>query len=400
MLATLRGDLRDRRTVQQLGVSLALVDPVLAPRVAPHTIELGPHAIAPLGIGVDVGPLRSWRGEDLVEALCHRERERIFQSDLEHEWTAGNLRPHLSPECSLLVECLLRPSGRLAQRQQCSPCGRPADLLRQRSELFHVEPGTDRRLEHAAALVPHCGCQSRDLVDVGQPAGHRLAGVARVRRRLRRGEPDGAGLDGFTDERPHRVDLVVGRLAFGGRRAEDVQPQRGVPDHRRHIQTLVDAVECVEIFGEGLERPVDPGFECLDRHALDVLKRAGDHTPMLGACRRNREAAVAHHDRRDAVPARRRQIAVPRHLRVVVGVDVDETRRQHEAVEVDDLRAAGGVDVTDGDDAIALHRHVGRARGRPGAVDDLAAPKYEVHGSPYSSNVLSRRYPLNPDAAE
>ena len=48
---------------------------------------------------------------------------------------------------------------------------------------------------------------------------------------------------------------------------------------------------------------------------------------VLGARRRDREAAVAGDDRRDAVPARRREPRIPEHLRVVVGVDVEEAGR-------------------------------------------------------------------------
>ena len=39
---------------------------------------------------------------------------------------------------------------------------------------------------------------------------------------------------------------------------------------------------------------------------------------------RERDAAVAEHDRRDAVPARRRRVGVPCQLRVEMGVHVDK----------------------------------------------------------------------------
>src|SRR4029078_315489 len=45
-----------------------------------------------------------------------------------------------------------------------------------------------------------------------------------------------------------------------------------------------------------------------------------------------REAAVPHHDGRDAVPAGIRALAVPEDLRVHVRVGVDEPRRDDEAV--------------------------------------------------------------------
>src|SRR5436309_3433638 len=83
------------------------------------------------------------------------------------------------------------------------------------------------------------------------------------------------------------------------------------------------AVQGVDVLGEGLEAPGDAGLERLDRHAFDVLEQSHDDVAVLRQRRRDTEAAVAHHDARDAVPARRGQVAVPEDLRVVVRVDVD-----------------------------------------------------------------------------
>ena len=52
-----------------------------------------------------------------------------------------------------------------------------------------------------------------------------------------------------------------------------------------------------------------------------------DHVVVLGPGRRDREAAVAGHHGGDAVVRRRPQRRIPEHLRVVVGVDVDEAGR-------------------------------------------------------------------------
>ena len=56
---------------------------------------------------------------------------------------------------------------------------------------------------------------------------------------------------------------------------------------------------------------------------------------VLGAGRRDREAAVAGDDGGDAVEARRRERRVPEHLRVVVRVDVDEPGRDDVAAGVE-----------------------------------------------------------------
>ena len=56
--------------------------------------------------------------------------------------------------------------------------------------------------------------------------------------------------------------------------------------------------------------------------------------------RREADAAVAHHARRHAVQRRRRELVVPRHLAVVVRVDVDEARRARCAPSASIVRRA------------------------------------------------------------
>ena len=94
-----------------------------------------------------------------------------------------------------------------------------------------------------------------------------------------------------------------------------------------------------EVLGEGGEVPRDAGGERGDVHVLDVLERAGDQLVVLGARRRDREPAVAGDDGGDAVEARRRERGVPEHLRVVVGVDVDEAGRDDAVAGVEDAIA-------------------------------------------------------------
>ena len=68
-----------------------------------------------------------------------------------------------------------------------------------------------------------------------------------------------------------------------------------------------------------------------------------DRSRSLGAHRREAEAAVADHDRRDAVPARQRAVRIPEQLRVVVRVQVDEAGRDDQAVGVEHaVRVAPG----------------------------------------------------------
>ena len=91
----------------------------------------------------------------------------------------------------------------------------------------------------------------------------------------------------------------------------------------------------VEVLRERLEVPSDPGLQRLELHAFDELEGLHDELTILGPRRRDAEAAVALHDGGDAVPRRRREVAVPEDLRVEVRVDVDEAGRQHQPRQVD-----------------------------------------------------------------
>ena len=92
---------------------------------------------------------------------------------------------------------------------------------------------------------------------------------------------------------------------------------------------------------------------------------------------REAHAAVSHHDRRDAVPARGCEQRIPGDLTVEVRVHVDEAGRDERAVGIERL-ARELVDAPDlGDDA-GGDRDIGRTRGRAGPVDNGSTLDHEV----------------------
>ena len=97
------------------------------------------------------------------------------------------------------------------------------------------------------------------------------------------------------------------------------------------------------------------------------------------------EPAVAHDDRRHAVPRRRRQVGIPEHLRVVVGVDVDEARGQGRGPTDRRLhvprRPALAQVIADGGDPLVLDRDVGRSRGRSRPVHHLGSLRRPAHAN-------------------
>ena len=151
--------------------------------------------------------------------------------------------------------------------------------------------------------------------------------------------------------------------------AHHVQAHRPVRHLGAEVEVAGPGVEVVEVLGERLPLPREALVEGDAGDVLDALHQLDQPVVVGRADRREADAAVAHHRRRDAVPARRGELVVPGRLAVVVGVDVDEARRHQGPVGVD-LPPPGAGDGTDlGDDA-AVDGDVGRPGRAPRAVDD------------------------------
>src|SRR4029453_18164819 len=124
----------------------------------------------------------------------------------------------------------------------------------------------------------------------------------------------------------------------------------------------------VEVFREALPLPADAGGERRAGDVLHTLHELDQVVLLARAHGREADAAVAHDDRRDAIPARRREVGVPRDLAVVVGVDVDPARRHELAARVE-LAARGTEIGPHRGDALAIDRDVRLARRGAAAVD-------------------------------
>ena len=138
--------------------------------------------------------------------------------------------------------------------------------------------------------------------------------------------------------------------------------------------------------GEGLPAPVDAGQHGV---AVDVFRalQIAEHEVGLGlAAGGEREAAIAHHRRGDAVIAGAGAELVPEQLRVHVRVAVHEAGRDDMALGIDDLFRRGG-DAPDARDPSVLHADIGAVACEAGAVHDGAVPDDEIvaHGSAPSS---------------
>src|SRR5262249_23462191 len=107
-----------------------------------------------------------------------------------------------------------------------------------------------------------------------------------------------------------------------------------------------------------------------EAHPLDALEHAHDALASRRSTWREREPAVAHHHRRDSLPAGGRQGVVPADLRVVVRVWVDEPRA-HRQPRRADLAPAGAGLATHLGQTVAVDRDVaGEARVAAAVEDD------------------------------
>jgi hypothetical protein len=167
------------------------------------------------------------------------------------------------------------------------------------------------------------------------------------------------------------------RLAADGALAHDVNAQRVVRDLRRDIDGARLPLQRVEEFGEAL--PVVFQSFC-ERDAGDVLDRLHEVDQLLAmllAHRREADAAIAEHDRGDAVPGGRRQHRVPGRLAVIVGVHVDPAGGDQQSVGIDLALARPGLAADRGDAAI-VDGDIAAERRLAAAVDDLAATDHGV----------------------
>ena len=110
---------------------------------------------------------------------------------------------------------------------------------------------------------------------------------------------------------------------------------------------------------------------------------------MLRPRRRNAETTIPHHGRRDTMPRRDAKHPIPHDLGIVVGVNVDESRRYNQSASVDRLCAFAG-NLANGGDPPILYGNVTTESLAPRAVynaatDNLQVVVHIVHSSLYWS---------------
>ena len=271
---------------------------------------------------------------------------------------------------------------------------RPSAQLGQLLEVIEVvhRIGADQRHLDEALVAPAEHARQREAGFVGHQVGHHRRAVkvalharGAVRIEALRGPSARAGVHRLVEQPANLARLLLGgRPRLGRFQTHHPRQQRRDRNVRQDVHRLGTAIDAVEKFGEGGPIPRHPGLHRGVRNRFDARHREHRALAALGMHRGEAEAAVADHDRRDAVPARDGAVRIPEQLRVVMGMQIDEAGRDDQSRGVDRLRGVGGAQPPDFRDAAVLDADVAAKARHPRSVHhhSIANDQIELrHGS-------------------
>ena len=154
---------------------------------------------------------------------------------------------------------------------------------------------------------------------------------------------------------------------------------------RANIYGARTALKRIQIFREGLPIPFHPLGQCGAGDILNTLHQADEPVMLVLFRRRKANAAIAHDDRGDAMPARRTHLAVPSRLAIIMGVDVDKAGCDDLACCVN-LFAALRADMSNRRNYTAVHCNISNKARRAGAIN---------HGSTTNNKIMHTDSPLS-----
>ena len=175
-------------------------------------------------------------------------------------------------------------------------------------------------------------------------------------------------LQGLAQQRTHGLNVRrCGHAVCLGALAHHVHAQGVVGYLHQVVQAAWRGRQRVHVLHKALPVPDNALVQGGTRNILHPLHQLDQVVLMAGAFWRKAHAAVAHHQSGHAVVNAGGKAGVPGHLPVVMGVYVNEARRQPQARSVCGL-ACRGIYMAHGHNAPVLHAHIGRIRRRARAV--------------------------------
>ena len=236
---------------------------------------------------------------------------------------------HAPPRFGIVVVLRERERDRPADRRR-EPA-HPVHLAIGRGEILAERAGR-RELEHTGSELAEHRADAEQLVFGGERARHRLAVDGHVhdraagreartrRRRCRRGR---------SRPSPRCRRASRARCARRARPSRSRAPRRAAPACRRRAPSA-SCSTASRYSGNDSQPHWMPGRERGAGDVFDALHQPDQPLVLVGRGGREPDTAVAHHDRGDAVPARRREQRIPGDLAVEVRVHVDEPGRDDE----------------------------------------------------------------------
>ena len=134
-------------------------------------------------------------------------------------------------------------------------------------------------------------------------------------------------------------------------------------DETSGVQCRRMRIERAEIIGKAPEAIVALVADQIQRRRRRASKRE----------RSKRDAAIAGHDRRDALTDFRAHVGADEERAIVVSVDIDESRRDDEPCDVELAPTAAARQTSHGGNALAVDRDIGAEPRGAGAVDHASA---------------------------
>ena len=233
-------------------------------------------------------------------------------------------------------------------------------------------------LQEPGTRVAHAHGDAGQLVLLRAEGRRRIALQCLVAQAARGGKAERSRAHRLGGDLAHLGDVrLVGILQRDRPIAHDEHAHGGVRQQRGNVDVAVAPLQGAKILGERLPLP---GQTFMHDRARDVL-HALHQLDQLFAVRRpawgEAHAAIAHHRGGDAVHGRRRHVAVPHRLPVVVRVDVDEAGCHQLALGVNLLGAVLG-QAADRGDAAALDTDISLDRSSPSAVNHRATANDQI----------------------
>jgi len=267
----------------------------------------------------------------------------------------------------------------LRQRQRQRPARAfddPTDHAEFRQHVGLVE--IRDHLEDAGAGILHALRDADEFGFGGAQRRRRIAFDRLVVQRARGGEPECSGAHGIGGQLAHLRDVVVGRgFKLGTALTHHIDAQGAMRQLGGDVDVVRPGFHRVEIFGEAFPVPFKSFVQRGTRNVFDAFHQLDQPLAILDAHRREADAAIAHHDRGHAMPARWIEPGVPRRLPVIVGVDIDKARRDELALGID-LFATAADNLADCGDLAVLHRDVGGDERPAHAVGDASIADDEI----------------------